>query len=123
MARASHSATLFMVNSIITYTHLIRTHPLTLNPSISLIRGTGEFGNLRKGVPTHKCLHISKIHHSIFRRVVFGLYGWRTWNYDGVSMGRYSEIWIYGCLKNYWDYDCGLLRLASIKIWNPSVII
>ena len=42
---------------------------------------------------------------SIFRRVVFGLYGWRTWNYDGVSISRYSEIWTDGRLKNYWDYD------------------
>ncbi len=42
---------------------------------------------------------------SIFRRVVFGLYGWRTWNYDRVSIGRYSEIWTDGRLKNYWDYQ------------------
>ena len=42
---------------------------------------------------------------SIFRRVIFGLYGWRTWNYDGVSISRYSEIWTDGRLKNYWDYD------------------
>jgi len=42
---------------------------------------------------------------SIFRRVTFGLYGWRTWNYDRVSISRYSEIWTDGRLKNYWDYD------------------
>ena len=42
---------------------------------------------------------------SIFREVTFGLYGWREWNYDGVSIGRYSEIWTDGKLKNYWDYD------------------
>ena len=42
---------------------------------------------------------------SIFRRVTLGLYGWRTWNYDGVSISRYSEIWTDGRLKNYWDYD------------------
>ena len=42
---------------------------------------------------------------SIFRRVIFGLYGWRTWNYDGMSISRYSEIWTDGRLKNYWDYD------------------
>ena len=42
---------------------------------------------------------------SIFRRVIFGLYGWRTWNYDRVSISRYSEIWTNGRLKNYWDYD------------------
>ena len=47
---------------------------------------------------------------SIFRRVVFGLYGWRHWNYDGVSISRYSEIWTDGRLKNYWDYDLWIGR-------------
>ena len=42
---------------------------------------------------------------SIFREVTLGLYGWREWNYDGVSIGRYSEIWTDGKLKNYWEYD------------------
>ena len=42
---------------------------------------------------------------SVFRRVIFGLYGWRTWNYDGVNISSYSEIWTDGRLKNYWDYD------------------
>ena len=42
---------------------------------------------------------------SIFRRVIFGLYGWQTWNYDGVNISRYSEIWTDGELKNYWDYN------------------
>ncbi len=42
---------------------------------------------------------------SIFRRVIFGLYGWRTWNYDGVNISSYSEIWTDGRLKNYWDYE------------------
>ena len=42
---------------------------------------------------------------SIFREVTLGLYGWREWNYDGVSIGRYSEVWTDGKLKNYWDYD------------------
>lgn len=42
---------------------------------------------------------------SIFRRVVFGLYGWRTWNYERVNISSYSEIWTDGRLKNYWDYD------------------
>ena len=42
---------------------------------------------------------------SIFREVSLGLYGWREWNYDGVSIGRYSEIWTDGKLKNYWEYD------------------
>ena len=42
---------------------------------------------------------------SIFREVTLGLYGWREWNYDGVSVGRYSEVWTDGKLKNYWDYD------------------
>lgn len=47
---------------------------------------------------------------SIFRRVIFGLYGWRTWNYDRVSISRYSEIWTDGRLKNYWDYDLWIGR-------------
>ncbi|RKU17224.1 hypothetical protein C6500_15640 [Candidatus Poribacteria bacterium] len=42
---------------------------------------------------------------SIFREVTLGLYGWREWNYNGVSIGRYSEIWTDGKLKNYWEYD------------------
>ena len=42
---------------------------------------------------------------SIFREVSLGFYGWREWNYDGVSIGRYSEIWTDGKLKNYWEYD------------------
>ena len=42
---------------------------------------------------------------SIFRYVRFGLYGWRTWNYDGVNINSYSEIWTIGRLKNYWNYD------------------
>ena len=42
---------------------------------------------------------------SVFREVTFGLYGWREWNYDGVSIGRYSEVWTDGKLKNYWYYD------------------
>ena len=42
---------------------------------------------------------------SIFREVTLGFYGWREWNYDGVSIGRYSEIWTDGKLKNYWEYD------------------
>ncbi len=50
---------------------------------------------------------------SIFRRVVFGLYGWRTWNYDGVSISRYSEIWTDGRLKNYWDYDLWVGRILE----------
>ena len=28
---------------------------------------------------------------SIFRRVIFGLYGWRTWNYDSVNISSYSS--------------------------------
>ena len=42
---------------------------------------------------------------SVFREVSLGFYGWREWNYDGVSIGRYSEIWTDGRLKNYWEYD------------------
>ena len=42
---------------------------------------------------------------SVFREVTLGFYGWREWNYDGVSIGRYSEIWTDGTLKNYWEYD------------------
>jgi len=41
---------------------------------------------------------------SLFRRVHVGLFGWRTWNYDRVSISRYSEIKTFGQFKNYWDY-------------------
>ena len=50
---------------------------------------------------------------SIFREVTFGLYGWREWNYDSVSIGRYSEIWTYGKLKTIGTTTCGL-----DEIWN-----
>lgn len=53
---------------------------------------------------------------SIFREITAGLYGWREWNYDGVSIGRYSEIWSGGQLKNYWGYDLWIGRnLASFN--------
>ena len=42
---------------------------------------------------------------SIFRRALLGFYGWRHWNYDGVNISSYSEIWTDGRFKNYWDYD------------------
>ena len=42
---------------------------------------------------------------SIFRYMRFGLYGWRTWNYDRININSYSEIWTIGRLKNYWNYD------------------
>ena len=42
---------------------------------------------------------------SIFRRVRFGLYSRRTWNYDRVNINSYSEIWTIGQFKNYWDYN------------------
>ena len=42
---------------------------------------------------------------SIFRKATLGLYGWQTWNYDGVHISGYVEIWTDGRFKNYWDYD------------------
>ena len=64
---------------------------------------------------------------SIFREVTFGLYGWREWNYDGVSIGRYSEIWTDGKLKNYWEYDLWVGRnLESFNdedIWRGGTLI
>jgi len=55
---------------------------------------------------------------SIFREVSLGLYGWREWNYDGVSIGRYSEIWTDGKLKNYWDYDLWIGR--NLESFNDA---
>ncbi len=55
---------------------------------------------------------------SIFREVTFGLYGWREWNYDGVSIGRYSEIWTDGKLKNYWEYDLWVGR--NLEAFNDE---
>ena len=64
---------------------------------------------------------------SIFREVTLGLYGWREWNYDGVSIGRYSEIWTYGKLKNYWEYDLWVGRnLESFNdedVWRGGTLI
>ncbi len=67
----------------------------------------------------------------IFREATFGLYGWREWNYDGTSIGRYSEIWTDGKLKNYWEYDLWVgrnlesfndedVRRGGILIKNPA---
>ena len=47
---------------------------------------------------------------SIFRRVIFGLYGWRTWNYDRVNINSFSEMWTIGRFKNYWDYELWIGR-------------
>ena len=47
---------------------------------------------------------------SVFRQVSLGFFGWREWNYDGVSIGRYSETWTSGQLKNYWDYSLWIAR-------------
>ena len=47
---------------------------------------------------------------SIFRQVSLGFFGWREWNYDGVSIGRYSETWTGGQLKNYWTYSLWVAR-------------
>ena len=64
---------------------------------------------------------------SIFREVSLGLYGWREWNYDGVSIGRYSEIWTDGKLKNYWEYDLWIGRnLESFNdedVWRGGTLI
>lgn len=64
---------------------------------------------------------------SIFREVSLGLYGWREWNYDGVSIGRYSEIWTDGKLKNYWEYDLWVGRnLESFNdedVWRGGTLI
>ena len=62
-----------------------------------------------------------------FREVTLGLYGWREWNYDGVSIGRYSEIWTDGKLKNYWEYDLWVGRnLESFNdedVWRGGTLI
>ena len=58
---------------------------------------------------------------SIFREVSLGFYGWREWNYDGVSIGRYSEIWTDGTLKNYWEYDLWVGR--NLESFNDSDVL
>lgn len=58
---------------------------------------------------------------SIFREVTFGLYGWREWNYEGTRLGRYSEIWTDGQLKNYWNYDLWIGR--NFESFNDSDIL
>ena len=68
---------------------------------------------------------------SIFRQVSLGFFGWREWNYDGVSISRYSEIWTGGQLKNYWDYSIWVsrhlesfsdedVRRGGVVIKNPA---
>ena len=58
---------------------------------------------------------------SIFREVSLGFYGWREWNYDGVSIGRYSEIWTDGKLKNYWEYDLWVGR--NLESFNDGDVL
>ena len=48
--------------------------------------------------------------YSIFRRTTLGTYGELTWNYDGVNIANYTEIWTEGQFKNYWEYALGVLR-------------
>ncbi len=55
---------------------------------------------------------------SIFREVSLGFFGWREWNYDGVSIGRYSEIWTDAILKNYWSYDLWIGR--NLESFNDA---
>ncbi|MCY3744015.1 MAG: DUF5916 domain-containing protein, partial [Candidatus Poribacteria bacterium] len=64
---------------------------------------------------------------SIFRYMRFGLYGWRTWNYDRVNINSYSEIWTIGRLKNYWNYDLWVGRnlesFSDEDVWRGGTLI
>ena len=47
---------------------------------------------------------------SIFRRATLGSFSEHTWNYDGVNINGYADIWTRGQFKNYWEYALGVLR-------------
>ena len=47
---------------------------------------------------------------SIFRRATLGSFSQVTWNYDGVNIGHYFNMWTRGQFKNYWEYTLGVLR-------------
>ena len=47
---------------------------------------------------------------SIFRRATLGSFSEVTWNYDGVNINGYADIWTRGQFKNYWEYALGVLR-------------
>ena len=47
---------------------------------------------------------------SIFRRATLGSFSEHIWNYDGVNIGRYADIWTRGQFKNYWEYAFGIGR-------------
>ena len=47
---------------------------------------------------------------SIFRRATLGSFSQLTWNYDGVNIGHYFNMWTRGQFKNYWEYTLGVLR-------------
>ena len=66
----------------------------------------------------------------IFRRATLGFLGWWPWNYDGVNIGSYAELQIYGQFKNYWDYNLRVgralpsfsdddVRRGGVLIKNP----
>ena len=68
---------------------------------------------------------------SIFRRATLGSYSGHTWNYDGVNIWSYADIWTRGQFKNYWEYTLGIgrkfesfsdedVRRGGIPIKNPA---
>ena len=68
---------------------------------------------------------------SIFRRATLGSFSQLTWNYDGVNISRYADIWTRGQFKNYWEYALGIgrsfesfsdedVRRGGILIKNPA---
>ena len=68
---------------------------------------------------------------SIFRRATLGSFSQVTWNYEGVNIGRYADIWARGQFKNYWEYTLGIgrsfesfsdedVRRGGILIKNPA---
>ena len=64
---------------------------------------------------------------SIFRDFNFGIFGWRNWNYDGVNISSYMELWTNGRFKNYWNYNLWIGRsLAAFSdedVWRGGTLI
>lgn len=69
---------------------------------------------------------------SVFRGAHIGIYGKASWNYDGVTIQNEGGIWLWGELRNYWDYfiwfghDFGATNDADVRrggtlIKNPAL--
>ena len=63
----------------------------------------------------------------IFRDLSLGIFGWHSWNYDGVNTSNYSELWTNGRFRNYWEYNLWIGRTFEAfndeDVWRGGTLI